>query len=239
MLLGGVVIGLLVLIVQFGLNPRAKPIIKPSNFSNFEMIGQTIFRQLHKDINPSHIVAFGVHQATDLQIISGLLKASQKYKRPFDMLLILNHLKVDWQDKTKAMALQVQSLNQENYASILKFLKEKQAQAQKVLLVANPEDVTHLQDQSLIGFLERDLEQPILSFVRSDCSFELEALRDLQSLCRQQSKSSTSFLHLSCLTYQKSLWLKKLKSKKVDKNKNIVFLEQYGLTDYIYFIHST
>lgn len=236
LLLGSVVVGLLVLVVQFGLNPRPKSIIKPSHFSDFQVIGQTIFRQMHKDINPAHIVALGVSHASDLDIILGLLTESQKYNQSFHTVLILNHLKSLWEKKESTLDLKIQSFTENNYASILAFLKEKQKQSEKTLIIANPEDVSHLQNHSLIQFLENDLKQSILSFIRVDCVLEHEKLQALQKLCRRQSQRNTSFSHLSCIAHQKSLWLKKLKSKRLDKNKNIVFLQQYGLLDYIYFI---
>ena len=234
--LASVVVILVALVVQFGLNPRPKPIIKPSHFSDFGVIGQTIFQQLHKDIKLVPIVALGVHHTSDLDVIEGLVSESQKYAHPFHSVLILNHLKDSLAEKLKTSHLKVKVFDVGRYSSILTFLGEGQRKSEKTLIVANPEDVSHLQGHSLIQLLEDDLGLSILSFLRLDCLLEPEKLRDLQRSCRLESKETTSFSHLSCLAYHKSVWLKKLRSRRLDKTKNIVFLQQYGLLDYIYFI---
>ena len=244
-LLGVVIVCLVILIVQFGLNPKPKPIIKPSNFTQFGMIGKTIYRQLHKEIHLFKIVAFGVHHHTNLDIILDLLSTSKAYKHPFHTVLILNHLQANplkskWQRKTKDTSLsdlQVKYLSDGNYQSVLQFLKDQQSSFKKTLMIANPEDVFHLQKQSLIQFLESDLSLSILSFIHVECELDLEKIQELQKFCRQQTKKTSSFSHLSCLAYQKSTWLKRLKTKKINKDKNIIFLEQYGLLDYIYFTY--
>ena len=235
-----VVICLVVLIVQFGLNPRPKPVIKPSNFSEPEIIGQTIYKQLHKDIHLFNLVAFGVNHHINLDVILGLLNTSKKYGYSFQKILVLNHLKSEWQKKIKDASLsdlQVEYLSGKNYQFVLEFLRKQQASSQKTLIVANPEDVFHLEGQSLIRFLESDLSLSILSFIHVGCELELKKIKEFQAFCRRQTQKTSSFSHLSCLAYQKSAWLKKLKTKKIDKNKNIVFLEQYGLLDYIYFTY--
>ena len=235
-----VVICLVVLIVQFGLNPRPKPIIKPSNFSEPEIIGQTIYRQLHKDIHLFNLVAFGVNHHINLDVILGLLNASEKYGHPFQQVLILNHLKSEWEKKirdTPLSKLKVESLSGKNYKIVLEFLKKQQISSQKTLIIANPGDIFHLEDQSLIRFLESDLSLSILSFIHVGCELELKKIKEFQTFCRRQTQKTSSFSHLSCLAYQKSAWLKKLKTKKFDKNKNVIFLEQYGLLDYVYFTY--
>ena len=236
-----VIICLVTLIIKFGLNPRPKPIIKPSNFFEFEVIGQTIYRQLHKDIHLFNLVAFGINQNVNLDVVTGLLDTSKKYGHPFQTVLILNHLKSEWQKKIKNTSLpdylRIEYLNDKNYQSVLEFLKKQQTSLQKTLIIANPEDVFHLEGQSLVQFLESDLSLSILSFIHVGCALELKKIKEFQALCRRQTQKTSSFSHLSCLAYQKSAWLKKLKTEKIDKNKNIVFLEQYGLLDYIYFTY--
>ena len=235
-----VVICLVVLILQFGLNPRPKPIIKPSNFSHPEKIGQTIYRQLHKDIHLFHLIAFGIDHNVNLDVVLGLLDTSKKYGHPFQQVLILNHLKSEWEKKieeTSLSDLKVEYLNDKNYEFILELLKKQRASPQKTLIIANPEDVFHLEGKSLVQFLESDLSLSILSFIHVGCELELKKIKEFQTLCRRQTQKTSSFSHLSCLAYQKSEWLKKLKTKKFDKNKNIVFLEQYSLLDYVYFTY--
>ena len=235
-----VVICLVVLIVQFGLNPRPKSIIKPSNFSEFGIIGQSIYKQLHKDIHLFNLVAFGINQSVNLEVVLGLLRTSKRYGHSFQKVLILNHLKSEWEKKIKDTSLsdlKVEYLNDKNYQSVLEVLKNQQASSQKTLIIANPGDVFHLEGQSLIQFLESDLSLSILSFIHIGCELELKKIKEIQALCRRQTQKTSSFSHLSCLAYQKSAWLKKLRTKKINKNKNIIFLEQYGLLDYIYFTY--
>ena len=235
-----VIIALVALVIQFGLNPRPKPIIKPSNFSDPEKIGQTIYRQLHKDIHLFHLIAFGIDHTFNLDIVLGLLDTSKKYGHSFQQVLILNHFKSEWEKKaggTSLSDLKVEYLNDKNYQFILELLKKQQASPQKTLIIANPGDVFHLEGQSLIQFLESDLSLSILSFIHVGCALELKKIKEFQALCRRQTQKTSNFSHLSCLAYQKSAWLKKFKTKKFDKNKNIVFLEQYGLLDYIYFTY--
>ena len=235
-----VVICLVTLIAKFGLNPRPKPIIKPSNFFEFGMIGQTIYRQLHKDIHLFNLVAFGINQDVNLDVILGLLNTSKKYGHPFQKVLILNHLRSEWQKRTRDTSLsdlKVEYLHDKKYQSVLEVLKKQQTSLQKTLIIANPEDVFHLESQSLVQFLESDLSLSILSFVHVGCELELKKIKEFQALCRRQTQKTSNFTHLSCLAYQKSAWLKKLKTKKINKDKNVVFLEQYGLLDYIYFTY--
>ena len=239
-LLAIIIICLVALIIQFGLNPRPKPIIKPSNFSKPEKIGQTIYKQLHKDIHLFHLVAFGIHHGVNLDVVLGLLDTSKKYEHPFQQVLILNHLKSEWEKKIKNTSfvdLKVEYLSDKNYKFILEFLKKQQMSPQKTLIIANPGDVFHLDGQSLIQFLESDLSLSILSFIHVGCALDLKTIKEFQALCRRQTQKTSSFSHLSCLAYQKSVWLKKLKTKKFDKNKNVVFLEQYSLLDYVYFTY--
>ena len=235
-----VVICLVTLIVKFGLNPKPKPIIKPSNFSEPNVIGQTIYRQLYKDIHLFNFVAFGVNRSINLDVILGLLHTSKKYGHSFHTVLILNHLKSEWEKKireTSLSDLKIEYLNDKNYQVVLDFLRKQQISLQKTLIIGNPEDVFHLEGQSLIKFLESDLSLSILSFIHVGCELELKKIKEFQALCRRQTQKTSSFSHLSCLAYQKSAWLKKIKTKKFDKTKNVVFLEQYGLLDYIYFTY--
>ncbi len=232
-----VVLALVILIFQFGLNPRPKPVIKPSNFSNFHVIGQTIFKQLHKDIHSSKVVAFGINKSFNLDIILSLLHTSQSYKKNFHTVLILSPMKSEWENKAKhfpSLNVRVEHLTQ-NYTDILRLLKKQQTQLKKTLMIATPEDVFHPNAQSLVSLLELDLGVSILSFIAMESVFDLEKLRQMQSLCRQQSKVDLSFSHLSCIAYQESRWLKKLKTNKINKDQNIVFLKQYR--DYIYFTY--
>ena len=240
-LLGVIVVCLVILIVRFGLNPKPKPIIKPSNFTEFGVIGETIYRQLHKEIHLFKIVAFGIQNHAHLDVILNLLRTSRKYGHLFHTVLVLNPLRNEWQRKTRDTSLsdlQVEYLSDRNYQSVLKFLEDQQNSLKKTLVIANPEDVFHLQNRSLIQFLESDLYLSILSFIHVECELDPGKLKELQRFCRQQTRETSSFSHLSCLAYQKSTWLKKLRTKKINKNQNIIFLEQYGLLDYIYFTYT-
>ena len=205
----------LFLIVKFGVNPRPKPVIKPSNFESFESIGKVLFSQLARDIENHPIVAIGISDLDDLKIVDGFVVQSIKSKKSFDEVIVLINQKVLFDVPTEHMPY-------EDREKVVSYLNEKLNYGQKIIVIAQNWDTPHFQKNSFVDNLE--IKDEILSITATRGSMDLEELK--------QDCSGVGYdnIKISCIAYMQSTKI----PKKADREKNMVSAERYGLRDYVY-----
>lgn len=204
-------------IIKYGVNPRPKPIIKPSNFETFESIGSVLFSQLARDIETHPIIAIGISDPDDLKIVDGFIVQSIKSKKSFDEVVILINQKVLFDVPTEHMPY-------ENRERVISYLNEKISYGQKIIVIAQNWDTPHFQTDSFVGNLE--IKDKILSITATRGSTNLDNLkRDCGGV-----GYSTDNIKISCIAYMQSTKI----PKKANREKNMVSAERYGLRDYVY-----
>ena len=204
-------------IIKFGVNPRPKPIIKPSNFDSFEKIGSVLFNQLARDIENHPIVAIGVSDPDDLKIVDGFIVQSIKAQKSFDEVIVLINQKVLFDVPTEHMPY-------ENKEKVVSYLNEKLSYGQKIVVIARNWDTPHFQQNSFVENLE--IKDSILSITATRGSINLN---ELKQDCSGVGYSPDN-IKISCIAYMQSTKLPKI----ADRNRNMISAERYGLRDYVF-----
>ena len=201
-------------IVKFGVKPRPKPVIKLSNFEDYNKVGEVLFSSLSRDIERHQVVAVGIYNSEDLKIVDGFIEHSIKAKKFFDEVIVFTNQKALFSVPTTYMPFSSRE-------KVLTYLDEKINFGQKVLIVIRSWDSPQFQEDSFINSLE--IKDKVLSFTILRGSHDLDKLRKDCGLTGREG------IKTSCIAYKQSAKL----IKKTDKDKNMISAERYGLRDYV------
>ncbi|MCB0393928.1 MAG: hypothetical protein KDD25_05185, partial [Bdellovibrionales bacterium] len=73
--------------IKFGLEPKAVPVVKPSNFEDPQKIGEVIHRQLFQKMDEYSIVAIGQESIPLTEsVVEGLVRENE-FGKPFDQIV--------------------------------------------------------------------------------------------------------------------------------------------------------
>ncbi len=207
----------LTFIIKFGISPRPKPVIKPSNFESYEEVGKVLFSQLARDIEKHPIVAIGISNSNDLKVVDGFVIQSIKAKKYFDEAIVLTNQRALFDIPTENMPY-------ESRDNVIEYLDKKMSYGQKIILVVQNSDTPHFQKNSFVSNLE--MKDKVLSITAMRGSTNPEELKKGCGGAGYQN----GIIQIDCIAYQQSIKI----YKKADRSKNMISAERYGLRDYVF-----
>ncbi len=223
-ILGAVFLVVLSLALVFGVRPKPRGVIKPSNFETGHIVGQTIYKQLYLRFEPFQILLFGEGDKVFTQeVLFGFLRESRKFGPGVDRIIAI-------EDLEGVEEVEVTRISRTS-SVLVEVVRQALDANERVLIYGLAGDTPHFHPDNLVNYLEKKLKTKALSFSFTNFNYVYDVNGINEVECRRNSKEGNQFGHLSCLAVRKSKWLKR--NRKVDINKPVVTMERVGELDYV------
>ncbi len=224
-------IGLMAVIIHFGIRARAINILKPSYFSTPEEIGAVIFRRFYSEISADKLLVIGVPAKSSYHhnIVAGLLRVATHEGKAFDILIADPRLSLAESLPTQLTVIPL-SINGEDLGDAGALIKSLLAQEKRILVYTFSTMSSHLLAGNTIAQLEKSLKRPIFSITTSQLSLRNDQEYSLEPPCVGSGRDETGTADLGCIILQTS---RSYYRRNFDPTRYVAVIDQHGRSDYL------
>ena len=224
--IGLLLVGGLVGIVYFGIQPRPIPKIKLSHFENETVIANSVLLRLGGEIQAAPLLLIGLdpEQEQIFSVVEGFVNQLQASSRKFDHVIVDSHL------VRLPQILNSESLDLRSLYSGLPDLSRRQ----RIIVVTHVDHASGLIKSQLVDYLRSQGVHPT-SFLFLDYPVSRENEKLLPYRCHSDVADVTGRGRLDCIILQlsRSTYLK----QKPTPNGFSGLVNQIGATEYLLLFH--
>lgn len=226
------VVGLAVLISQYGLSPRKIPIMKPSYFDRSEEIGAVFARRFLFDIKTTPIVVVGVPpgRPKHFGFVEGFAQVfATESGQKFSKVIVDSHLpREGFGENAESVDLL------KEWEQVKKDLTARGRAGEKTIIVAPVGFVSKSFADSLAGQLEQEVGQKVISVSTSTFALDPTQEGEIEVRCQVGAQQAIGYGSFGCLALKKSRMLYR---KKILRSKPMIAVaDQLGRDDYLIYI---
>ncbi len=224
-------IGLMTVIIHFGVKARPINILKPSYFSTPDEIGAVIFRRFYSELAAEKLLVIGVPAKSVFHqnIVAGLIRVANHEGKPFDVLITDPRLAQPESLPTTLTVIPL-SINGEELGDAGALIKSLLAQEKHILVYTYSTMSSHLLAGNTIAQLEKILKRPVFSITTSQLSLRNDEEYSLEPPCVGSARDETGTADLGCIILQTS---RSYYRRNLDPTRYVAVIDQHGRSDYL------